>query len=130
MKGKDGRNKVRINWRHVDKWLQAQANGTEIANHIGIHPNTLYRRCEEEHGISFSEYSQQKKSSGKMMLKVMQFEKAEEGNVPMQIWLGKNYLEQKDKVEKEIKGGRTINISITDELQEEKEETKEDQEEK
>jgi transposase-like protein len=99
MKGKDGRTKAKIKWREVDTWLQAQANGTEIASHLGIHPNTLYRRCEEEHGMSFSEYSQQKKSSGKMMLKIMQFEKAQEGNVPMQIWLGKNYLEQKDKVE-------------------------------
>lgn len=128
------RPKKNIDWRKVDKLLEAQCHGTEIAAYFDLHPDTFYRRVEEHYGVGFTFYSQQKKSKGKAALKLAQWENAQGGNTPMQIWLGKNHLDQKDKVEKEIKGGRTINISITDELQEEKEETKEenkeDQEEK
>ena len=121
------RPKKNIDWRKVDKLLEAQCHGTEIAAYFGIHEDTLYKRVQEEFNMGFSAYSQQKKSKGKAALKLAQWENAQGGNTPMQIWLGKNHLDQKDKVEKEIKGGRTINISITDELQEEKEESKEDQ---
>ena len=36
---------------------------------------------------------------GKISLRRAQFEKALGGNVAMQIWLGKQHLDQKDKIE-------------------------------
>ena len=80
----------------VDKYLQSQCEGTGIAGLLGIHPNTLYRRCEEEFGIRFSEYSQQKKSEGKELLRAKQFQTAMKGDKTLLVWLGKQYLGQKD----------------------------------
>lgn len=110
-----------IDWKKVEKMLQAQCLGTEIAAYFDMHPDTFYRRVKEKHGIGFTEYSRQKKDTGKMKLRMAQMKAALNGDKSMMVWLGKNYLDQKDKVEKEIKGGRVIKINITDEVQEKEE---------
>ena len=115
------RPKKNIDWKKVDKMLEAQCLGTEIAAYFDMHPDTFYNRVQEEFGMGFTDFSRRKKDTGKMKLRMAQMESALQGDRSMMIWLGKNYLEQKDKVEKEIKGGRVININITDEIQEEKE---------
>jgi len=104
------RPKAIIDWSKVDKYLQAQCTGTGIAGLLGIHPNTLYQACEALYKCNFSEYSEQKKGEGKELLRAKQFQTAMEGNVSMQIWLGKQYLEQRDKteIEGDIKGEITI----------------------
>lgn len=95
------RPKKNINWNEVDKYLVAGATGTEVAAVLGLHPNTLYRKCEEEHNVSFSEYLEQKREKGNSMLKCKQFDLAMQGDRGMLVWLGKNRLDQSDK--KEIK---------------------------
>jgi hypothetical protein len=92
-----GRPKAEIDWSKVDKYLQAQCNGTGIAGLLGIHPNTLYQACEHKFNCNFSEYSEAKKGEGKELLRAKQFQSAMDGDRVMQIWLGKQYLEQKDK---------------------------------
>jgi hypothetical protein len=94
-----GRLKANIDWVIVDEHLKAQCNGVEIAGILGISPETLYRHCKEEHKVVFDVYSAQKKSEGKAVLRKAQFDSAKSGSVPMLIWLGKQYLEQKDKSE-------------------------------
>lgn len=89
--------KVVIDWDKVDTFLRAQCSGIGISSILGIHVNTLYTRCREDKGVEFSEYSQQKKGEGKELLRAKQFKMAYEGNTTMAIWLGKQYLEQKDK---------------------------------
>ena len=103
---KTGRSKADIDWNKVDKYLQAQCDGVGIALLLGIHPNTLYRRCEEKYKMSFSEYSAQKKTEGKELLRARQFKTAMDGDRTMQIWLGKQYLNQTDR----------RNIAITDDM--------------
>ena len=94
-----GRPKAEIDWEKVDRYLNAQCEGTGIAEIIGIHPNTLYEACKTKFNISFSEYSAIKKAEGVELLKAKQYQTAMEGNVTMQVWLGKQYAGQKDKVE-------------------------------
>ena len=110
------RPKANIDWHKVDNLLKAQCDGVGIAGILGIHPNTLYLACEEEHKISFSEYSAQKKSEGKEILRAKQFELAMSGDKTMCIWLGKQYLGQKDKseIDSDIKvtGSDEFNINI------------------
>lgn len=91
--------KVNIDWDKVDKYLQAQCSGVGIASILGIHENTLYERCKSDKGMEFGAYSAIKKGEGKELLKAKQFSIAMNGNVPMAIWLGKQYLDQKDKQE-------------------------------
>ena len=47
--------------------------------------------------MGFEDYSRQKKSEGRELLRAKQFENAMNGDKTMQIWLGKQYLGQKDK---------------------------------
>lgn len=83
--------------------LEAQCEGTEIAGALGINEETLYRRCESDNSMGFSEYKQIKREAGKSILRAEQFNKAKDGNTTMLVWLGKQYLGQKDKVETEDK---------------------------
>jgi hypothetical protein len=92
-----GRPKANIDWKRVDHLLTCQCDGVGIAGILGVSPDTLYRACQEEHNIGFAEYSAQKKSEGKELLRAKQFENAMNGDKTMQIWLGKQYLGQKDK---------------------------------
>lgn len=99
-----GRPKANIDYDLVDELLEAQCEGTEIAGALGIDKETLYRRVQKDKKIGFSEYKQQKRESGKTILRKAQWDKAvDKKDTSMLIWLGKNYLEQKDKVETEDK---------------------------
>lgn len=108
------RPKANIDWNKVDKYLQAQCDGVGIAGLLGIHPNTLYRLCEEKYKISFSEYSAQKKSEGVELLKAKQYQVAMEGDKTMLVWLGKQYAGQKDKQETEHSGGIVLHYDRQD----------------
>jgi hypothetical protein len=89
-----------IDWALVDKKLIAGCNGVQVAACIGIHPDTLYIRCETDKGVTFSAYSQEKRSQGDSLIHGKQYEKAiEEGNVTMLIWLGKQRLGQSETLE-------------------------------
>lgn len=94
-----GRKAAKIDWEVVDDYLQSHCEGSEIAGTFGIDPQTLYRACKRDHKIDFEVYKQQKRSHGKGILKHTQFQTALNGNVTMQIWLGKQYLGQADKSE-------------------------------
>ncbi len=98
-----GRPKANIDWDIVDELLEADCEGTEIAAYIGIHPDTLYLRCQNEKKMGFSEYLRLKKAKGNSLIKVKQFEMAvKDKDKAMLIWLGKQRLGQKDKVENEV----------------------------
>lgn len=91
-----------IDWNKVDRYLQAQCDGTGIAALLGIHPDTLYLRCQAEKKMGFSEYSALKRGEGKELLRAKQFAVAMEGDKTMLVWLGKQYLNQKDKSESNL----------------------------
>lgn len=93
------RPKIDIDWDEVGHMLEAGCEGTEVAASIGIHPNTLYERCQTDNKLSFSEYLASKRASGDRLIRVKQFEIAKEGDKAMLIWLGKQRLGQKDKHE-------------------------------
>lgn len=91
-----------IDWDQVDMLLIKGCVGTKIADALGICANTLYDRCEKEKGVSFSIYSQQKRTIGDNILNAAQFDKAigntEKGDTTLLIWLGKVRLEQRESV--------------------------------
>lgn len=97
-----GRPKAVIDWDRVGKMCEAGASGVGIAATLGIDEGTLRKRSETDHNCSFSEFSRQKKAKGDELLRVAQFNTAMKGNVTMQIWLGKQRLNQSDKMESKI----------------------------
>lgn len=92
-----GRKRIKIDWNKVDKMLAAGCNGVEICGALGISYDTLTRACNREKKAEFADYSAQKRASGDNLLRMAQFKNAMAGNVSMQIWLGKNRLNQTDK---------------------------------
>lgn len=98
-----GRPKANIDWEKADEYLIAGCSGRELAALFGLQPNTIYSRCLEDHGITFTEYSEQRYAKGDNFIRKAQFEKAMEKDNTMLIWLGKNRLKQKDKEEVEQK---------------------------
>lgn len=100
-----------INWELVEEYLVAGCSGAEIAAMIGVSAATLYDRCQTDNGLMFSEYSQQKREKGDLILKKVQYETAiKDKDRTMLIWLGKQRLGQKEKAEQDIKVDGGINI--------------------
>lgn len=93
----NGRPQKDIDWAEVDRRLEAGCPGTNLARLFDMHPNTFYDRVVLEKGVSFSEYCKLKRNDGDDVLRLSQFENAvKEKNVTMQIWLGKQRLDQKE----------------------------------
>jgi hypothetical protein len=88
-----------IDWKIVEELALIQCTQKEIAHVIGIHEDTLTSRKE------FFGIYKKGKEEGKTSLRRLQWKSAQKGNVTMQIFLGKQYLDQRDKqfVENDMK---------------------------
>lgn len=76
-----------------------QSTATECADFFDVSVDTLDRRIKDIGYKGFAEFFKRHCSSGKRSLRRMQMQSANEGNVTMQIFLGKNMLGQRDKTE-------------------------------
>jgi hypothetical protein len=87
-----------LKWEEVDSFLESKCAGTVIAAHFNMHPNTFYRKVEEEHKMSFSEYCSLKNEYGEALIKRAQFEKAigrsKKGDTTLLTFLGRVRLKQ------------------------------------
>lgn len=75
-----------------------QCTKEEICGFFDITDKTLDAWCAREYKASFSEIFRQKRGKGKISLRRHQFELAKK-NANMAIWLGKQYLNQRDNIE-------------------------------
>ena len=91
-----------IDKEQFEEMCKIQCTKDEICAIFQIDEKTLTKWCQETYNVGFSDIFKTKSSGGKMSLRRRQFKSAEEGNVTMQIWLGKQYLGQTDKVEEKI----------------------------
>lgn len=102
---------MNLDWKKIDSLLTAGCLGTEVASYFGIHPDTVYKNCQRDKGMGFTEYAQSKRATGEAMIKVAQFDEAvNKRDRGMLIWLGKNRLGQSDKELVEHKGNVPIEI--------------------
>ena len=81
----------RVDVETIKKLAQLHCTYQEIAESVGVSTKTLQR--------SYVHYIKKGRELGKISLRKAQFEKALGGSVPMMIWLGKQHLDQKDKIE-------------------------------
>ena len=91
-----------INQQQFESMCAIQCTKDEICAIFDVDEGTLTKWCKETYNTGFSDIYKKKSSTGKMSLRRNQFKSAEGGNVTMQIWLGKQYLGQTDKVEEKI----------------------------
>ena len=96
---KMGRGRVDIDWDFVDQKLEAHCSAESIASRLGIDRTTLYKRCEQDRGLTFSTLAQLKRQDGDDDLRDTQHRVAMSGDKVMLVWLGKNRLGQSDKKE-------------------------------
>jgi len=115
MKTKDKMTLRAIDWDKIASFLRVGATLQEISFYFNISVPTLQKRCKEELGMSFGDFKNQCFSEGNIDLRKVQHEIAIKGNVQMLIWLGKNRLNQTDKIEKTELGDRKIEISVAGE---------------
>lgn len=107
-KNKGGRPLKPIDWKVFDGLCRLHCTEKEIASFLGVAVDTLDRACKREHGAGFKELYEQKAAGGKASLRRMQWKLAEDGHPTMLIWLGKQYLGQRD--ESRIGGELTVNL--------------------
>ena len=96
---KNGRPKIKVDLETAEKLAALHCTGEEIASVLKISYDTLVRCINETDGTGFAEWFKKHSASGKVSLRRAQYKSAMGGNVPMLIWLGKQYLGQTDKIE-------------------------------
>lgn len=96
---KSGRPKIELDIDSFEKLCSLQCTKNEICAFFDdIDEKTLTRWCKDTYGMGFQEIYQIKSAKGKMSLRRTQFKIAENGNATMAIFLGKQYLGQKDTI--------------------------------
>lgn len=92
----------------VEKLAGLMCTDEEIASILGTTVDTLHNK---NNGKTFSEYKKRGFDSGKASIRRFQFKLAEK-NSTMAIWLGKQYLKQKDYPDPETDRGAVIEWDI------------------
>ena len=100
-KNKGGRPKKEIDKRMFESMCELQCTKVEICSILDIDEKTLTRWCKDTYGEGFSDTFKKKSQKGLMSLRRTQFKIAEK-NASMAIFLGKQYLGQKDTPEIQI----------------------------
>lgn len=99
---KMGRPRKEINQDTFEKLCGIMCSEEEIASVFDCSVDTIERWCKRTYSTTFAEVYKEKSAKGKASLRRMQWQLAEK-NVGMAIFLGKQYLGQKDHVEYEDK---------------------------
>ena len=99
---KVGRPKTKIDKSNFEKLCQMQCTLEEIAGFFDCCDDTINNWCKEVYDDNFSGVYKKKSMVGKISLRRNQF-KIAENNATMAIFLGKQYLGQRDNIEVEHK---------------------------
>lgn len=92
-----GRPQKEIDKKIFENLCGLQCTLEEIAGVFDCSADTIERWCKREYGETFAETYKKHSAKGKMSLRRTQFKLAEK-SAAMAIFLGKNYLGQKDNI--------------------------------
>lgn len=102
------RPKKQINKKQFESLCEIQCTQEEILAVLDLTDKTLNAWCKQIYNKSFSDVFREKRKGGKTSLRRHQWNLAKV-NASMAIWLGKQYLDQKD----EIQNNLNLNEPIT-----------------
>ena len=111
MAKKMGRPPIQINKEEFEKLCALQCTEEEIAGFFDCTIDTICNWCKKTYNMTFLEIYKSKSAMGKISLRRSQFKLAQK-SASMAIFLGKNYLGQKDTFPEDI-GKEVINNAIT-----------------
>lgn len=106
-----------IDQKQFENLCGLQCTLEEICGWFGVTDKTLNSWCKRTYSESFSEVFRQKRSTGKISLRRSQWRLAEK-NASMAIWLGKQYLGQKDIVEVGVEKDNVQEDALSESLRE------------
>lgn len=88
----------RIDKKQFENLCGLQCTINEVCDFFDVEDDTLNSWCKKTYGTTFSEVFKIKRGKGQISLRRMQWKLAEK-NATMAIFLGKQYLYQKDNIE-------------------------------
>lgn len=109
--GKAGRPKKDISKEQFEKLCGMQCTKLEIASFFDCSEDTIENYCHREYGDKFSVVFNKYASIGKISLRRTQFKLAEKSSA-MAIWLGKQILDQEEKI-----AIQTIDQQVIDDIE-------------
>jgi len=104
---KMGRPKAEIDMSLLEELCKIQCTQGEIASCLGVSLATLKNRMNDDD--EFLATYIKGRDQGRMSIRRKQYSVADAGNVTMLIWLGKQYLEQKDQSKTQLEHSGEIN---------------------
>jgi hypothetical protein len=107
-----GRPKIQIDKDIFEGLCKIQCTVLEVCAILGHDDKAITSWCRDTYGLSFAESLKKQGEQGKSSLRRLQWKSAQDGNVTMQIWLGKQYLNQSDKAEMTGKDGSDFTIRL------------------
>lgn len=99
---KMGRPRIEIDKDMFEKLCALFCTAVEIAGFFDCSDDTINMWCKRTYGETFAETFKKKCAPGKVSLRRKQYELAMGGSVPMAIFLGKQYLGQRDTFPEEL----------------------------
>jgi hypothetical protein len=97
--GKPGLKPRIMDWEKIGKMFSLGCTIGEVCNIEMLSDDWLRTLCERDNNCTLSDFVAKHRDKGKVSLRRAQYDSAVNRNsVPMQIWLGKNWLGQTDKI--------------------------------
>lgn len=121
-----GRPLKEINEKLFENLCAIQCTEKEICSVLECCEDTLNAWCKRTYKMTFSETYKNKSQLGKTSLRRMQFRLAEK-NSSMAIWLGKQYLNQKDTADVTLPADKAKDDALSQSLRAMAEELESDQ---
>ncbi len=112
-----GRPRAEIDKKQFENLCGLQCTLEEICGWFGVTDKTLDSWCKRTYHASFSEVFKQKRGLGKISLRRSQWRLAEK-SATMAIWLGKQYLGQRDQVDVNMPGNAVKDDALSASLRE------------
>lgn len=91
-----GRPRAELNIKLIRDLARIGCTLAEISSIVGVNEKTIRRRASDEVEKGHNEM--------RTTLRRWQYIKAKDGNVAMLIWLGKQFLAQRDRIDETIRG--------------------------
>jgi len=90
-----GRPPKQVDWKLFKSLCELHCSMEEICHVLDFNADVLREKIKTEYGCTFQEQREKFSAHGKLSLRRDQFRMAKR-NAAMSIWLGKQYLQQKD----------------------------------
>lgn len=102
-----------IEKRIFENLCKIHCTKTEVEHVLETDSAVIEKWCIRTYDKTYDEMMERFKSEGKMSLRRAQFKSALEGSIPMQIWLGKVLLGQRDITEDQSRLNQALGVLAT-----------------